>query len=270
MAKTMLSLPDTSMKDYIEAEQAAERLRDGYAEYFKKYDALITPVLPIPAHKHGVHGVRDQRSEGRMPLTSRARPCRSTLPACPACRCGSAPARKGCQSDVQLVGSWLAESTILHLASLLETGSPVLQPSPEHLRGAVNRLRAVTQPQPVAAGVRTNSNQRVVSSSLLQTRNRKVCMSTETSKLKPKADAIAQFRYGAEAQAIGVVEANGMVSLHGHDATHREKRLPLIASDRRFKSGEVASVFLRSQSGATNQFIRRSLPKTGLLLRGQS
>jgi hypothetical protein len=56
-------------------------------------------------------------------------------------------------------------------------------------------------------------------------------MNTETSKLKPKADAIAQFRYGAEAQAIGVVEANGMVSLHGHDATHREKRLPLIASD---------------------------------------
>jgi aspartyl-tRNA(Asn)/glutamyl-tRNA(Gln) amidotransferase subunit A len=54
MAKTMLSLPDTSMKDYIEAEQATERLRDGYAEYFKKYDALITPVLPIPAHKHGV------------------------------------------------------------------------------------------------------------------------------------------------------------------------------------------------------------------------
>jgi hypothetical protein len=56
-------------------------------------------------------------------------------------------------------------------------------------------------------------------------------MSTETSKLKPKADVIAQFRYGAEGQAIGVVEANGMVSLHGHDATHREKRLPLIASD---------------------------------------
>jgi len=56
-------------------------------------------------------------------------------------------------------------------------------------------------------------------------------MSTETSKLKPKADVIAQFRYSAEVQAIGVVEANGMVSLHGHDATHREKRLPLIASD---------------------------------------
>jgi aspartyl-tRNA(Asn)/glutamyl-tRNA(Gln) amidotransferase subunit A len=54
MATTMLSLPDTSMIDYIEAEQAAERLRDGYADYFSRYDALITHVLPIPAHKHGV------------------------------------------------------------------------------------------------------------------------------------------------------------------------------------------------------------------------
>jgi aspartyl-tRNA(Asn)/glutamyl-tRNA(Gln) amidotransferase subunit A len=50
MAKTMLSLPDTSMKDYIEAEQAEERLRDGYAD---KFDVLVTPVLPIPAHRHG-------------------------------------------------------------------------------------------------------------------------------------------------------------------------------------------------------------------------
>ena len=30
MAETMLSLPDTSMADYIDAEQAAERIRDGY------------------------------------------------------------------------------------------------------------------------------------------------------------------------------------------------------------------------------------------------
>lgn len=42
MAKTMLSLPDTSMKDYIDAEQAAERLRDGYADYFSRYTRLLT------------------------------------------------------------------------------------------------------------------------------------------------------------------------------------------------------------------------------------
>jgi hypothetical protein len=56
-------------------------------------------------------------------------------------------------------------------------------------------------------------------------------MSTEISKLRPKAAVIAQFRYSAEVQAIGVVEANRMVSLHGHDATHREEPLPLTASD---------------------------------------
>ena len=47
MADTMLSLPDTSMMDHIDAEQAAERLRDGYADYLSRYDALITHVLPI-------------------------------------------------------------------------------------------------------------------------------------------------------------------------------------------------------------------------------
>jgi hypothetical protein len=55
-----------------------------------------------------------------------------------------------------------------------------------------------------------------------------------TSELGLKADAIAQFIYSAEVQAIGIVEANGMVSLHGLDATHREERLPLIASDQDF------------------------------------
>ncbi len=51
MAKTMLSLPDTTMEDYVAAEQAAERLRDGYAAYFRDFDVLVTPVLPVPAHK---------------------------------------------------------------------------------------------------------------------------------------------------------------------------------------------------------------------------
>jgi len=50
---TPARMPDTSMKDFIEAEQAAERLRDGFADYFQKLDALVTPVLPLPTHKHG-------------------------------------------------------------------------------------------------------------------------------------------------------------------------------------------------------------------------
>lgn len=39
--------------DYIDAAHAAERLKDGYAEYFQKYDVLLTPVLPTPSFKHG-------------------------------------------------------------------------------------------------------------------------------------------------------------------------------------------------------------------------
>jgi aspartyl-tRNA(Asn)/glutamyl-tRNA(Gln) amidotransferase subunit A len=124
MARTMLSLPDTSMKDYIDAEQAAERLRDGYADYFSRYDALITPVLPLPAHKHGqteftINGqtVDATYLQGAtVPLNVTGLPGLSM-------RFGTS--KEGLPINVQIVGKWLAESTILHLASLLEAVSPV-------------------------------------------------------------------------------------------------------------------------------------------------
>jgi aspartyl-tRNA(Asn)/glutamyl-tRNA(Gln) amidotransferase subunit A len=129
MAKTMLSLPDTSMRDYIEAEQAAERLRDGYADYFSRYDALVTPVLPIPAHKHGVtqFTINGQTLDATY-LQGATVPLNVTgLPGL-SMRFGTS--REGLPINVQLVAGWLAESTILHLASLLEAASPVrdLQP----------------------------------------------------------------------------------------------------------------------------------------------
>lgn len=130
MAKTMLSLPDTSMKDYIDAEQAAERLRDGYAEYFKTYDALITPVLPIPAHKHGVAEfvINGQKVDATY-LQGATVPLNITgLPGL-SMRFGTS--KEGLPINVQLVGSWLAESTILHLASLLESLSPVRDLHPD-------------------------------------------------------------------------------------------------------------------------------------------
>lgn len=130
MAKTMLSLPDTSMKDYIDAEQAAERLRDGYAEYFKTYDALITPVLPIPAHKHGVAEfvINGQKVDATY-LQGATVPLNITgLPGL-SMRFGTS--KEGLPINVQIVGSWLAESTILHFASLLESVSPVRDLHPD-------------------------------------------------------------------------------------------------------------------------------------------
>lgn len=130
MARTMLSLPDTSMADFIDAEQAAERIRDGYAEYFRGFDALITHVLPIPAHKHGVDRfVIDGQTVDATYLQGATVPLNVTgLPGI-SMRFGTS--KEGLPINVQIVGSWLAESTILHVASLLESVSAVrtLHPS---------------------------------------------------------------------------------------------------------------------------------------------
>ena len=124
MAKTMLSLPDTSMKGYIDAEQAVERLRDGYADYFSRYDALITHVLPIPAHKHGVEEFTiDGQTVDATYLQGATVPLNVTgLPGL-SMRFGTS--KEGLPINVQVVGKWQAESTILHLASLLESVSTV-------------------------------------------------------------------------------------------------------------------------------------------------
>ena len=124
MTKTMLSLPDTSMKDYIDAEQAVERLRDGYADYFSRYDALITHVLPIPAHKHGVEEFTiDGQTVDATYLQGATVPLNVTgLPGL-SMRFGTS--KEGLPINVQVVGKWQAESTILHVASLLESISTV-------------------------------------------------------------------------------------------------------------------------------------------------
>jgi len=54
ISKSMLAEPDTAMEDYVLAEQGVERLRDGFVEYFQRYDALLLPVTPIPAPEHGL------------------------------------------------------------------------------------------------------------------------------------------------------------------------------------------------------------------------
>lgn len=130
MAQTMLSLPDTSMADYIQAEQAAERIRDGYADLFSRYDALLTQVLPIPAHPHGIdHLEVDGQTVDLTYLQGATVPLNVTgLPGL-SMRFGTSS--DGLPINIQLVAPWHHESTILHLAQMLEAISPVrnLHPS---------------------------------------------------------------------------------------------------------------------------------------------
>ena len=125
MSKTMLATPDTPLHEFIELEQAAERLRDGFAGYFARFDALLCPVLPVPAHAHGaetltVNGQTLPAGQHSMTATT---PLNVTgLPGL-SMRFGTS--RDGLPIGVQLVSRWWAESTILHLAGRLEAISPV-------------------------------------------------------------------------------------------------------------------------------------------------
>ena len=96
---------------------------------------MLTHVLPIPAHKHGVgEFVIDGQKVDATYLQGATVPLNVTgLPGI-SMRFGTS--KDGMPINVQLVGSWLAESTILHVASLLERVSRVRDLHPALRRGA--------------------------------------------------------------------------------------------------------------------------------------
>lgn len=122
--------PDTSIEEFVLAEQQIDTMRDGFAAYFHRYDALLCPVTPVPAHKHDAKElVINGQTVSSLHVMDATAPLSVTgLPGF-SMRFGTS--REGLPIGVQLVAQWFAESTILHLGSLLERVSPVrdLRPS---------------------------------------------------------------------------------------------------------------------------------------------
>jgi aspartyl-tRNA(Asn)/glutamyl-tRNA(Gln) amidotransferase subunit A len=126
----ILSAPDTAPEDYVAAERSVERLRDGFAGYFQQYDALLCPVTPLPAPSHGLaEFVINGETVSARHILSATVPF--NLTGLPAMTLRFGTSRDGLPVGIQVVCRWLAESTILHLASLLESVSGVRNVHPE-------------------------------------------------------------------------------------------------------------------------------------------
>ncbi|WP_239479481.1 amidase family protein [Lichenicola cladoniae] len=126
----MLASSETPMDAFIDATQSAERMCDGFADYFSRFDALLTPTLPLPAHRHDLSELMiDGQTVSALQVMGATTPLNVTgLPGLSIRFCTSL---EGLPIGVQLVAAWHAESTILHLATALEARSPVrnLQPA---------------------------------------------------------------------------------------------------------------------------------------------
>jgi len=122
------------------ALRALERLRDSFAGYFQRYDALLCPVTPFPATRHGLADlVIDGKTVSPFHVMSATSPFSLTGMLALSMRFGTS--HDGLPIGVQIVASWLAESTVLKVASLLEEVSPV-----RNLHPALQRRRAEDAP----------------------------------------------------------------------------------------------------------------------------
>jgi amidase len=124
-------------RDWVALDEERHRLRSAYAEFFRRYDALLTPVMPIPAFPHLDRDVEDAASDTldvdgtALPYWDATRWCAGFgalhLPA------ASVPAgrtRHGLPVGVQVVGPYLEDRTVIDMARHIERAVGPFRPPP--------------------------------------------------------------------------------------------------------------------------------------------
>ena len=115
-----LAWPQPSMREYLQASSDLESLRREVACYFARYDLLLCPVGPVPAHPHDSPeiDVAGQKLPARNALLATVP---FDLTGSPAVSVPFGWSAEGLPIGVQLVGRHFDEPTLLRAAAALES-----------------------------------------------------------------------------------------------------------------------------------------------------
>ncbi len=114
-----LVTPKPSHQEYVKAVNDLERLRRSTSSYFRKYDVLLCPTGPVPAHPHDSFelDVEGCKVPGRNALKATIP---SDLTGCPAISIPYGWSKEGLPIGVQLIANHYREDLLLQVAYSLE------------------------------------------------------------------------------------------------------------------------------------------------------
>ena len=124
-----LAIPTPTLRQYVEALSDWEGLRQDMASYFSRYDLLLCPTSPLPAH---THNVTELAIAGETVTARDAN--RATIPwnltGSPAISVPFGWSSEGLPIGVQIVGRHFDEATVLKVAAVLERMSDAITKHP--------------------------------------------------------------------------------------------------------------------------------------------